>query len=94
MIIKARHICCSFIITLQSYYYLEKLLRKQLTYITIFKSKNIEEWNSIAKELLNLNKDDALKLYNYVYNEPYTHIDIDLVSNKYYKNFNLLEIEN
>ena len=48
MIIKARHICCSFIICLQSFYYLEKLLRKQLTYITIFKSKNIEEWNSIA----------------------------------------------
>ena len=28
MIIKARYICCSFIITLQSYYYLEKLIIK------------------------------------------------------------------
>ena len=94
MIIKARHLCCSFIFTLQSYYYFPKMLRKQITYITIFKSKNVEEWNSIAKELLNMNKEDALTVYNYVFNVPYNHIDIDLVTNTYYKNFNLLEIKN
>jgi uncharacterized protein involved in tolerance to divalent cations len=93
MIIKARHICCSFIFTLQSYYYMPKILRKQVTYTTIFKPKNIEEWNSISKELLNLVKDDALKVYDYVFDENYNHIDIDLVTNKYYKNFNLLQLE-
>jgi len=93
MIIKARHLCCSFIFTLQSFYYMPKLLRKQITYTTLFKTKNIEEWNSIAKELLNLSKDDALKVFNYVFDEPYNHIDIDLVTNKYYKNFNLLTFE-
>ena len=90
MIIKARHLCCSFIFTLQSYYYFPKMLRKQITYITIFKSKNVEEWNSIAKELLNMNKEDALTVYNYVFDVPYSHIDIDLVTNTYYKNFNVL----
>jgi uncharacterized protein involved in tolerance to divalent cations len=94
MIIKARHLCCSFIITLQSYFYCEKIIRKQLTYVTIFKPKNIEEWNSIAKELFNMNKDNALVLYNYVFDAPYNHIDIDLVENKYYKNFNLLNLSN
>jgi uncharacterized protein involved in tolerance to divalent cations len=93
MIIKARHLCCSFIFTLQSFYYMPKLLRKQITYTTLFKTKNIEEWNSIAKELLNLSKDDALKVFNYVFDEQYNHIDIDLVTNKYYKNFNLLTFE-
>jgi len=93
MVIKARHILCSFIFTAQSYYYLEKTIRKQLTYTTIFQPKNIEEWNSIAKELMNMNKEDALTLYNFVFNEPYNHIDIDLVNNKYYKNFNYLEIK-
>ena len=93
MIIKARHICCSFIFTLQSFYYMPKILRKQITYTTIFKTKNIEEWNSIAKELLNMKKDDALQVFNYVFNEPYAHIDLDLVENKYYKNFNLLEFK-
>jgi thymidine kinase len=92
MIIKARHILCSFIFTTQSYFYLEKVIRKQLTYVTIFQPKNVEEWNSIAKELFNMNKEDALTLYNYVFDEPYNHIDADLVMNKYYKNFNYLEI--
>ncbi len=93
MIIKARHIQCAFIFTLQSYYYFPKLLRKQITNITIFKPKNIAEWYSIASELMNMNKDDALKLYNYVYNEPYTHLDIDTVDDTYYKNFNRLELK-
>jgi len=93
MIIKARHIMCSFIFCLQSYYLMPKILRKQLTYITIFKPKNYAEWDNIASELMNLNKDDALTVFNYVFNEPYTHIDIDLVNNKYYKNFNELKIQ-
>jgi hypothetical protein len=93
MIIKARHIMCGFIFTLQSYLYFPKILRKQLTYITIFKPKNVEEWNSAAQELMNVNKDDALTIFNYVFSEPYAHIDIDLVNNKYYKNFNELKIE-
>ena len=90
MIIKARHLRCAFIFTLQSYYYYPKILRKQITYITIFKSKNVEEFNSIARELLNLNIENALKLYNYVYNSDYNHLDLDTVQNKVYKNFHEL----
>lgn len=93
MIIKARHINCSFMFTLQSYFYFPKQLRKQITYITLFKSKNIEEWYSIANELFNLNKDDALTLYDYVYDAPYNHLDYDTVTNTYYKNFNKLIME-
>lgn len=90
MMIKARHLNTAFIYTLQSYYYFPKILRKQLTNITIFKPKNIEEWNSIAKEIMNLKKEDALKLHDYVYDSPYQHLDIDTTDNKYYKNFNRL----
>ena len=79
---------------MQSYYYFPKILRKQITYITIFRPKNIEEWYSLSKELFNMNQDDALKLYDYVYAAPYTHLDVDTVSNIYYKNFNLLQFEN
>jgi hypothetical protein len=93
MLIKARHLCCSFIFTLQTYLYFPKSLRKQITYITLFKTRNIEEFNSIARELLNLNKDDSLSLYNYVFNEPFTHLDVDTVENKLYKNFNELLIK-
>ena len=92
MLIKARHINCAFIFTLQSYYYYPKMLRKQITNITIFKSKNVEEFASISREIMNMNKEDALVVYNYVFDEPYTHLDIDTVDNKYYKNFHLLMI--
>ena len=94
MIIKARHINCCFFFTLQSYYYFPKILRKQITYITIFKPKNIEEWYSLSKELFNINQDDALKLYDFVFDALYNHLDYDCVTNLYYKNFNLLKIEN
>ena len=94
MIIKARHLCCSFFITLQSYTYLPKILRKQLTYITIFKPKNYAEYESIAIEMFNLNKADALKLYDYVFDKPYTHLDFDTITNTIYKNFNILKIQN
>lgn len=90
MLIKARHLNCAFIFTLQSYYYFPKILRKQLTNITIFKPKNYEEWDSISKELFNMKKDDALQLYDYVFDKPYNHIDVDTVKNQYYKNFNQL----
>jgi hypothetical protein len=92
MLIKARHLNCAYIFTLQSYYYFPKMLRKQITNITMFKSKNVEEANTIFNELLNMNKEDALKLYNYVFAEPYAHLDIDTVDNKIYRNFNLLQI--
>ena len=94
MIIKARHINCCFFFTLQSYYYFPKILRKQITYITLFKSKNVEEFYSIAKELFNMNQNDALKLYDYVFDANYNHLDVDTVTNTYYKNFNLLKFEN
>ncbi len=92
ILVKTRHYKCSFIFTLQSYFYFPKILRKQITNITIYKTKNIEEWNSIAKELLNMNNEDGLCLFNYVFDKPYNHLDIDCTLNKYYKNFNPLEI--
>jgi hypothetical protein len=94
MMIKARHIKTAFIFLIQSYYLFPKILRKQINYTSIFKPKNVEEWNSIAKELLHMNKDNGLLLMDYVYDEDYAHLDIDTTNNKIYKNFNLLEISN
>jgi hypothetical protein len=92
MLIKARHLSCAFIFTLQSWFYFPKILRKQITNISIFKPKNVEEWDSIAKELLHLKKDDAIKIYDYVFDAPYNHLDIDTIQDKLYKNFNYLNI--
>lgn len=94
MLIKARHLCTMFIFTLQSYLYFPRMLRKQITYAIIFKPKSIAEWNSISDELLHYNKEDSLKLFNFIFNEPYATFGYDTVENKIYKNFNLLKIEN
>jgi hypothetical protein len=90
---KARHICCSWVFTLQSYLYFPKILRKQITNITLFKPKNIEEWYSVSKELIGLKADDALFLHDYVFNEPYNHLDVDTTNGTYHKNFNKLSFE-
>ena len=93
MLIKARHSCCSYIFTLQSYLYFPRMLRKQITYATIYKTGNVEEWHDISKEMLNYKVEDAIILYDYVFDKPYNHLDFDKIENKIYKNFNLLEIK-
>jgi hypothetical protein len=92
MLIKARHLNTCFIFTLQSYMYFPKMLRKQTTYATIFKPKNKEEWRVIVDELLQMKEDDAKKLYDYVFGQEYSHLGIDTIENKMYRNFNSLVI--
>lgn len=92
MLIKSRHLNCAFIFTLQSFLLFPKQLRKLLFNITIFKPQNKEEWESICKEMINMKKDDALVLSDFVFNEEYNHLDINLKTNKLYKNFNELVI--
>ena len=92
MIIKARHLSVCFIFTLQSYYLLPLLLRKQLTNATIFKPKNKKEMQNIYAELICLDKKNVLQFYDYIYDAPYNHLDVDTVDGKLYKNFNLLQI--
>jgi len=93
MLIKARHLSCAFIFTLQSYFYYPKILRKQITNITIFSPRNVEEWESIAKEILHMKKEQADILREYVFDAPYNHLDIDTLSETFYKNFNKLTIK-
>ena len=94
MLIKARHLNTCFIFTLQSYLYFPKMLRKQTTYATIFKPKNKEEWNTVNQELIQMKEDDARKIYDYVFAQEYSHLDIDTIENKLYRNFNPLLITN
>jgi hypothetical protein len=91
ILIKARHLCTAFIFTLQAFKYFPMMSRKQITNITIFKPKNYEEWDNFNKEMMGFNKEDAKTIYDYVFDELYNHLDIDMKTGKYYKNFNLLE---
>lgn len=93
MLIKARHLNTCFIFTLQSYLYMPKMLRKQTTFATIFKPKNKEEWDSINRELIQMKEDDARMLFDYAFEKEYSHLDIDTIENKFYRNFNPLLIK-
>jgi ABC-type glutathione transport system ATPase component len=94
LLIKARHLNCCFIFTVQAYNLTPMVIRKQLTNATIFKPKNQKEFESISSELLNMNKDDSLQLFNYCFDKPYNHLDVDTVISEYRKNFNTLNIDN
>lgn len=94
MLIKARHLNTSFIFTLQSYSYMPKIIRRQITSLTCFKTRNSEEWDLIRKEILHMQMKDAKIIFDYCFDKPYQHLDVDAFENKYYKNFNLLEIDN
>ncbi len=92
-IVKTRHLNCAIIITLQSYLFLAKQCRKLITNMTIFKPKSFAEWLSICIEMFDMNKEDSLKLYHYVFDIPYAHLDVDFSDNTYYKNWNKLIIK-
>lgn len=94
MLIKARHLNTTFIFTLQSYAYMPKILRKQITFASIFKPRNAEEWEMIRTEILQMKRDDAQKIYDYVFDAPYQHLDVDAFENKFHKNHNYLSITN
>lgn len=69
------------------------MLRKQTTFATIFKPKNKEEWDSINRELIQMKEDDARMLFDYAFEKEYSHLDIDTIENKFYRNFNPLLIK-
>ena len=93
LLIKSRHIGCSFIFTLQTYNLFPLVLRKLLTNVSLFKPKNKIELDSVRKELINLNEQDTQDLMNYVFSEEYSHLDIDTNTNILRKNFNKLIIK-
>lgn len=92
ILIKTRHLCLAVIITVQELKYFPLNLRKQITNMSIFKPKNFSEWTNICQEFFNLNKEDSLILYDYVFDKNYNHLDVqtNLGSNTYYKNWNKL----
>jgi hypothetical protein len=92
-LIRTRHLMCCFFITLQSYYLMEKQLRKLMNHAIMFKPTNNAEWVSFCKENLAFCESDSLKLHDYVFDQPYKHMDIDLESGEVFENFNKLDIK-
>ncbi len=92
LLIRTRHLNTVVIITSQNFNMIPLKLRKMVTYASIWKPRTKKEWESISEELLKYEKDDAQKIYEYVFSEPYAHLDIDSFEDKFYKNNNPLNI--
>jgi ABC-type dipeptide/oligopeptide/nickel transport system ATPase component len=92
MIIKSRHLSVCWIFTLQSYNLMNLTIRKQFTNLSVFKPKNNKEWEVLVAELINMNRENASRLYDYVFDKNYQHLDIDTVEGKLFKNFHELQI--
>lgn len=92
LLIRTRHLNCYVIITSQNYNMIPMSLRKMVTFASIFKPRTKAEWQSISAELLKYDGEDSYKVFNYVYSEPYTHLDVDAFEDKFYKNCNPLTI--
>lgn len=93
ILIKARHLKCMIIITLQAWKYMPLQMRRQVTNVSIFKPKSKDEWETVCKEIIMLPKQYWEQLYDYIFDKPYTHLDIDTKQNKIYRNFHELELK-
>ena len=93
ILIKARHLKVMIIICVQAWKYFPLQLRRQVTNVTVFKPKNKDEWETIAKEMLMIKRENWEIFHDYIFSEPYAHLDIDTKTGQMYKNFNLLEIK-
>mgnify|MGYP005989670539 CR=1 FL=1 len=89
---KTRHIFCVVVMTIQAYNMLPLVIRKLINNLILFKPRNKIEIESVRKELINMNETDTNLLLNYVYDEPYNHLDIDTNTDEKRKNFRLLSI--
>lgn len=88
----ARHANLYIVFIVQTYRMIPAELRRILTHVTLFKP-NVEEWNLITNEILLMKKDKAEQIYNYVYDDLYNHLDVNMKDGTIRKNFRLLEIE-
>jgi ABC-type dipeptide/oligopeptide/nickel transport system ATPase component len=87
----ARHANLYVVFIVQTYIMVPVEIRRIFTHLTLFKC-NVEEWDVIRGEYLMTNKNKAEQIYNYVFDEPFNHLDINMKAGELRKNFKLLVI--
>ena len=95
LIFNRRHIGggISLIITSQVYNKINLPLRKCCTDLILFNTSNKLELESIFKDFINITKEDYHELIKYCFSgSNHDFIWIDTMNNRYYKNFNKLEL--
>ena len=94
MILNRRHYFCSVWISSQRFNLLDKTLRQNLSHLILFKGITRNELEMVYEELLSgIDKEDFLKLTEFVFKEAHSFLYISLNPIKYYLNFAPIAIE-
>jgi GTPase Era involved in 16S rRNA processing len=92
LINKHRHMKLNIVISALNQRSLAKNLRSLIDVIVLFKPKSIVEMDNFGEEVFGLNRADTKMLFEYVFDKPYNFLMYNARSNKFYKNFDLLDI--
>ena len=87
-----RHLKLSIHIMTQSWNAMPLSIRKNISHCVMFKPRNKKELEVLFSELVYLDKKDQLKLCQHVFDVPYNFLFVNTNLNKFYKNFNELEL--
>jgi len=88
---RSRHCGLYIIMICQTYKMIPIELRRIITNISVYRP-SIEEWSLLCADVILLKKIVCDQIYQYVYDKPFNHFDIDLKLGVLRKNFNLLQI--
>lgn len=92
LVFNRRHKHLSIIFLVQTYFSIEKDIRKLFNNLFIFKSSK-KEMETIFDELIELPKDYVLPIMRAVYDVPYNYLFINTDSQRLFKNFDEILIE-
>lgn len=94
LIITSRHLHTSCCITSQKYNCLPTLIRAQLDLLSVFKSYNTREINSLQEDL-SIDPHMFHEIYDFCTDEPFSFMHVNLLTSPltFYKKFDRLEID-
>lgn len=92
LINKHRHLKLNIIISVLNQKALAKSLRSLIDVVILFKPKSMVETDNFGEEVFGLNRADTKTLFDFVYDKPYNFLMYNARTNKFFKNFNELNI--
>lgn len=87
ILLKHRHLNLSIIFTTQKTNIVSRLVRSNMTNVSIYKSLNKDELEDLNK-VIDIDKNEFRELVNYATKEPYNFLFIDILKPRFFKNFN------
>jgi hypothetical protein len=85
-----RHLKCSIQLLVQSYIAIPLTTRKLITHLILFRPNNKKELESLASEILFIDKNTLQAIMKFVYKEAHDFMFVDVAMQKYFRRFNPL----